>query len=73
MKKSELIERLHTIPGDPEVCLMDFKKNINSDSGDGSGEGIYPKFDVEMVTTEDVTDDSEPFLAISFDNPDIED
>jgi hypothetical protein len=80
MKKSELIKKLQEIPGDPEVCLLDNLMNMYYDDGDGSSAGVYPDFDIHMITTEDlpadhpaVEDQMLPWLAISFKNEEYTD
>ena len=68
MKKEQLIQKLQELPDGIEVCVYDFKLNIQEASGDGSGAGIYPNFDIELFTKEDVAEDSEPFAALVIDN-----
>lgn len=73
MKKSELINQLNAINGDPEVCVFDWRKNLAHDDGDGTGVGVEPNFKIEMMSQDDVTDDSKPFIALSFENDDYDD
>lgn len=75
MKKSQLIKKLQEIPGDPEVAILDHLKNLYNDDGDGTSEGVYPEFEIEMINVEDlppdhpaVVDQMLPWLAISFKN-----
>jgi hypothetical protein len=75
MKKSELIAKLEAIEGDPHVAIVDHIRNIKEDSGDGSAEGIYPNFDVELITEDnlpgpedDESDPMPPWIALSFEN-----
>jgi hypothetical protein len=49
VKKSELIQKLESMPGDPEVALFDWRKNVLDDLGVGSSSGIYPDFDIELM------------------------
>lgn len=49
MKKEELIEKLQKLPDNIEVCVFDWRKNVNDDCGDGSGVGIYPNFIIERL------------------------
>lgn len=80
MKKSELIAKLSAIPGDPEVALFDHRMNLDNDYGDGSSEGIYNEFGVELINAELDPQDFEdmdtpmpkPFIGLTFENPDYE-
>lgn len=71
MKKNELIEALQAIEGNPEVCILDWKTNLNADSGDGSNEGVH-HFVIELQGPDDIPNGQEPWVALSFDNPDID-
>lgn len=68
MKKSELIKQLEAIPGDPEVAILDYLTNANEDAGEGSREGIYKDFQVEMQDEAEIPDGKEPWIALSFEN-----
>lgn len=72
MKKSELIQKLKEIPGDPEVCIFDYRKNLAHDDGDGASAGIYPDIHVELISNED---DPEfvPWIGMEFKNEELED
>jgi len=73
MKKEKLIEELQKLPDNTEVCLFDYKKNMDNDAGDGSSSGIYPDFEVTMLTLEDVAKGHDLFAILSFDNDDYDD
>lgn len=49
MKKSDILKKLNEIPGDPEVAIFDWRKNVLDDLGVGSSSGIYQEFDVELM------------------------
>lgn len=79
MLVEELIKQLQQIPAGTEVCLFDWRKSLSDDIGDGSSEGVYSDFKVEMVTMED--DENEffkeqhdrefiPWCGLYFDNDD---
>jgi len=70
MKKSELIKQLELIPGDPEVAILDHKKNLLDDCGDGSTLGIYKDIEVAPMNEDAIPEGATPWLALSFDNPD---
>lgn len=72
MKKEKLIEILQGMPEDTEVCIFDHRKNLDRDFGDGSSDGVHSDFEVEVITKENVTEDSKPFIALMFDNDDYE-
>ena len=73
MKKEDLIAALEKLPNGIEVCILDWKRNVKEDWGDGSGAGIYKSFEVEEVGADERTEDSIPFAVLSFDNEYIED
>lgn len=82
MKKEKLIEQLQKLPGGIEVCIYDWRKNFGDDDGDGSGTGVYDKFDIAIVSLE--PDEAEyfadrherefvPWAAMGFNNEDYND
>jgi hypothetical protein len=73
MKKEKLIEELQKFPNGIEVCLYDWRKNLCYESGDGSGAGIYPKFEVEKLGKKDIVEGCKPFVTLSFENDDYND
>lgn len=74
MKKEELIEKLQElVPDGAEVVILDHRKNLNDDIGDGSSAGIYKDFNVEHFTKEEVEDGCIPFSCLVFDNEDYPD
>lgn len=70
MSNSELIEKLKTFPPDANVFIVDWRKNLYYDSGEGSGEGISTEFELTMTRPEDMQDGSDAFIAIGFVNDD---
>lgn len=79
MLVEKIIEELQKFPKGTEVCLYDWRKNLRNDVGDGSSEGIYPDFDIELRTLK--SDEAEffkemhdqeftPWIAIGFNNSD---
>ena len=74
MKKEKLIEELQKLPDGVEVCIMDWRKELHNDPGDGSGcsAGIYPKFDVGMAGEDFKAEDSEDFAILTFENDDYD-
>lgn len=82
MKKEELIEKLKSLPDGVEVSIMDWRKNLGTDIGDGSSEGIYPNFEIDLISLSE--EESEyfeeqhgkpfvPFIALCFLNEDYDD
>lgn len=78
MTVAELIKKLQEYPENTEVKIFDWRKNLNSDSGDGSSSGIYD-FKVDMETLDDEEKsffhefhgkDHIPFVELTFDNED---
>jgi hypothetical protein len=72
MLKNDLIEQVRAIPGNPEVCLFDWQRNIKEDSGDGSGCGVYSEFDVSLQGKDEIPEGTEPWIAVGFKNSFIE-
>jgi hypothetical protein len=70
MKVEKLIKKLQSLPKGIEVCLYDWRRNLNRDCGEGSGEGIYPKFEIAVMSEDEIADDTKPFAVISFENRD---
>lgn len=66
MKKSDLINQLTAIPGDPDVCITDLVKNANDVDNDASANGIYADFDVEHLKGESVPETAKEFISLSF-------
>lgn len=69
MKKYEVIEKLHTLPGNPEVLISNWAKNLQ----DGEGSGMYP-FDITLEPNANHDEDPEKyepnFISLSFDDGD---
>ncbi len=86
MKKSELIAALQAMPGgdDIEVFVFDYLKNQNTDTGEGSSEGMYKAIEID-IHNHNLTDeeaewyrelwDTDPiaFLTLGFKNPEEKD
>lgn len=82
MLVEKLIKELKKLPKGTDVCLYDWRKNLNNDVGDGSSAGIHPEFDIELQKLEgDELNYYEerherkfvPWIAITFDNDDYND
>jgi hypothetical protein len=74
MKKEVLIKALQKLPKGAEVCIYDWRKNLHNDTGDGSGVGVYPDFEIEISGMEDaMTDGIEPFAVMTIYNDDYDD
>lgn len=54
MNVAKLIKKLEEFPRDAEVRIFDWRKNLNEESGDGSGNsaGVY-QFEVSMEILSD--------------------
>lgn len=72
MLKEDLISELLKIPDGTEVVLMDYRKNLHHSCADGTSEGLYSKYDVEMVGFEEIPNGADPFAVISFTNDEYE-
>jgi len=75
MKVIDLKKALADLPDDMEIAIFDHVRNVKEDSGDGSTAGIYPNFEVEVISESDLPepeDDEDepmkPWLALSFEN-----
>jgi hypothetical protein len=68
MKKSELIEKLNAIEGDPDVCILDLRKNLMFASDEGTSEGIHEIVDIDHFPI--VEPDHKEFITLSFHNDD---
>lgn len=65
MLKSELIKQLNEISEqDFEVCVFDWVKNEKA--GEVSSQGIYPKFDVELIENDAEEKVISHFIALTF-------
>ena len=65
MKKEELIKKISKLPDGIEVCVVDLAVNLNSDAGEGSSDGIYTDFSIEVCPADDLREGSKPFAMIS--------
>ena len=68
MKKEELIQKLQDLPGNPDIAVLDWRKNLHDDIGEGSSSGIYFDIGMELFENEDVS-----VALISFNNDDYTD
>jgi hypothetical protein len=73
MKKNKLIKKLLDIEGNPEVCIDDWRKNLNDDCGEGSSVGVEPDFTIELIDKDSLPENTKPWIALSFNNDDYED
>lgn len=72
MKKEKLIEELQKIPDGIEVCVFDWRKNLNNDCGDGSSVGIYPDFKVELMVDDFIPKGGAPWVGLNVENDDYD-
>lgn len=72
MKKEKLIEELQKLPEGIDVCVCDWRKNLNDDCGEGSSVGIYPDFKVELLDKSEIKDGCTPFVVLSIENDDYD-
>ncbi len=49
MKVNELIQKLQSFDQNLDVIVMDLNLNSKHDDSEGSSEGVYPEFDVEVL------------------------
>ncbi|AZA60790.1 hypothetical protein [Chryseobacterium indoltheticum] len=81
MKKLDLIKKLETIDGNPEVKIFDWRKNLSEDSGNGSSAGVYELEVAIEVLSDDEKDyykemndrDYIPWIQLSFESEDYSD
>lgn len=59
MKNSDLIQKLQELPAGMEVCLIDL-------SNDQDGEGITPKFTVDVLENESEEGSEVKFIGIQY-------
>ena len=70
MKKTEWIKLLENLPGDPEVCVFDWMKNLSDASGGSSRAGIYTDVEIRLESGTDIPNGDEPWISVSFKNTD---
>lgn len=70
MKKEELIEKLQKLPEGIEICVFDWRKNLNDDCGDGSSVGVYPEFEIELISKDSIPKGNKPWVAFNIENDD---
>src|SRR6202041_1680796 len=86
MTKRELINALEATPvsDDTDVILFDWQKNLDSSDDDGSIEGMYADYEIELhnlnPTSEEIEDyrdrmddenaELKPVITLNFDNYD---
>lgn len=73
MIKEELIAELQKLPKGIQICVCDYRKNLNDDMGEGSTAGIYPDFEIELLDKNSVRKGSKPFVALNIKNDDYND
>lgn len=64
MQKENLIKKLQELPDGTEVVIMDINKNLSNDDPDGSSEGIFPDFDVEVM--QNANPEKKQFISLGF-------
>jgi|AntRauTorcE11897_2_1112592.scaffolds.fasta_scaffold74692_2 Mrp family chromosome partitioning ATPase len=65
MLVEKLIEELQKLPAQTNVVIADYEKNLKSDSwGEGSSEGLYPKFEIEFLNEDEIKEGTKPFAAM---------
>lgn len=72
MLKEDLIKRLQDIPGNPEVRILDYKRNLLEADEDGATEGIYSNFEVEEIKPIPEKSHLMKWIALAFKNKYIE-
>src|SRR5690606_16949330 len=72
MKNKDLIEILKGLDPEKDVCIFDWRKNLGSDLGDGSSEGIYRDIKIIEMDEIQIQNSSKPWIAITFENEDYE-
>lgn len=80
MKIKDFIAALQQHDPEMDVAVLDWRMNILSDLGDGSGDGLYPEFRLEVMADEEqrpgITEEDRKaasWLAILIDNPQLDD
>jgi hypothetical protein len=70
MRKSDLVKKLQEIPDDCIVGILDWRKNLHDDLGDGNGttSGIYVDLDFEFIG-----DNDNKIILLKFNNDDYTD
>lgn len=68
MKKSELLELLSAVPGNPEVCIVDTQKNDKASPNRISSLeiGVYSKFELNTRPIIPGDETSKKWLSISY-------
>ena len=72
MKKDDVIKELQAIPGNPEVCVFDWRKSIGEADADPTSIGIYPDLEIDIVGKDEIPKGSEPWIGIGFENTDYD-
>jgi len=80
MKNKDLIAALQQYDPEIDVAILDWRLNLLSDLGDGSGDGIYTEPRLEVIKDEEerpgIPEEERKnasWLAILIDNPNLED
>jgi hypothetical protein len=67
MKVSELMVKLAEMAQDADVVVFDMERNSYHADGDGTSEGVYPVFELEVIEMfSEEREQPENFLALSF-------
>jgi len=72
MTVREIIGTLSLFPQDRTVALLDIRKNLSGDDGEGSSAGCYGNFNIFEMGENDVPDGAKPWIAIEFENEDYD-
>lgn len=74
MKKEEFIKEIEKLPDGIDICITDWRKNLNRANGshEGSTAGVYSDFEIGVARKDEIADNQEPFAFISFENEDYE-
>lgn len=68
--KETLIKALQDLPDGIRVVVGDYKKNLHHDSGDGSSEGLYSDFEIDIMDGDEIVEGTTPFASLTIDNDD---
>ena len=73
MKINELIKVLEKFPQDKLIAVMDWRKSLHHDFGEGTSKGIYTEFEFQEFKETDILPSTKPFVAILIKNDDYTD
>jgi hypothetical protein len=70
MTVQDLIAVLRGMPQQLPICILDWRKNLTEWDNDPNNVGIYPRFDIEVIDPDELPNNDNLFVAISFENTD---